>query len=81
MHIDATVAILATLHAFNEAVLMARMARKRLAIDVTFLRYDQVSLINVIRLVGWPKSVIYSIAAQQLEGVGASLVIWSMSVA
>ena len=42
----------------------------------TFLRYDQVSLINVIRLVGWPKGVIssLSIAAQQLEGVGASLV-------
>ena len=49
----------------------------------TFVRYDQVSLIDVIRLFGQPISLIssLSIAAQQLEGVGASLVIWSMLVA
>ncbi len=46
----------------------------------TFVRYDQVSLIDVIRLFGQPITSL-SIAAQQLEGVGASLVIWSMSVA
>ena len=43
----------------------------------TFLRYDQVSLIDVIRLIGSPKRVISSlcVAAQQLEGFGASVVI------
>ena len=46
----------------------------------TFLRYDQVSLIGMIRLFGQPISLIFSlsIARKQLEGVGASLVIRSM---